>query len=36
LQGELYLLSLDKDYSAMNVCDVTNKHKRDDEISSKL
>jgi hypothetical protein len=36
LQGDLYLLSLDNDYSMMNVCDATNKRKRDNETSSKL
>ena len=36
LQGDLYLLSLDKVYSAMNVDDVSHKRKRDDETSSKL
>jgi hypothetical protein len=36
LQGDLYLLSLDNDYFVMNVCDATNKYKRDDETFSKL
>jgi hypothetical protein len=30
------LLSLDNDYSLMNVCVATNKRKRDDETSLKL
>ena len=36
LQGKLYMLSLDKDYSVMNVSDVSKKRKRNDETSSKL
>ena len=36
LQGDLYLLSLDNVYSAMNVDDVSHKRKRDDETSLKL
>jgi hypothetical protein len=36
LQGYLYLLSLDNDYSVMNVYDATNNRKRDDETFSKL
>jgi len=36
LQGGLYLHSLDNDYSAINVNDVSHKRKRDDEASSKL
>jgi hypothetical protein len=36
LQGKLYILSFDKDYSVMNVSDVSNKRKRNDETSSKL
>jgi hypothetical protein len=36
LQGKLYLLSLHKEYSTMNMCDVTNKRKHDDETFLKL
>ena len=36
LQGDLYLLFLDDNYSVMNVCDAMHKRKRDNETSSKL
>ena len=36
LQGDLYLLSLDDNYSVMNVCDAMHKRKRDNKTSSKL